>query len=393
MTPLNPKLCDALHRVFGNVGISNPGETRQVHHAPDWHGKLRIRTRTIRSGEQYRVNCPFCNDTRGRLYVSYQYGERDPQTGYPDYGLWCCFNEGCHKSRANRDWLKTRLLPHLLQPRKHPLAIPAVKASSPRPTIKRAQREGIAPLGVNIALPQFMTPVDQLPAQHPAAAYLDSRNFDRKELSERWQVTYCDFSITTTPRFSDRIVVPIYRDLEILWQPTTSPALPRTFLVGWIARSLGEPQDGYPKYLMCKGMRKSEVLYGETHLAATSGPIVVCEGPTDVWRLQTNAVALIGKTISSAQAGLLADQRFGHRPVVVLLDNDAKEDAARVQDAIVQARKAQAAYGPVVIAHLPESSDDPASCSREQVMESVQKAIETLPPYQTPPTYLPGTPS
>ena len=45
--------------------------------------------------EDYRVNCPFCSDTRHRLYISCQWGVYDPFAGHSNIHLIRCYNENC----------------------------------------------------------------------------------------------------------------------------------------------------------------------------------------------------------------------------------------------------------------------------------------------------------
>ena len=112
MDPLNPRLFRALQATFrGGVEIANQGQRRSVVYLPDWRHGGKLTAHPSDSGEEYRVNCVFCNDTRKRLYFSYQWGERDPRTGQDNLHLVHCFNEDCLQGGMWRKNCITRCIP------------------------------------------------------------------------------------------------------------------------------------------------------------------------------------------------------------------------------------------------------------------------------------------
>lgn len=96
MEALNPKLYRAMKRTFRQVEIVNHGQRACVTHRHEFGpgGRIRIKIEATR-GEYYRANCPFCRDTRKRLWISYLWGEMDPKTGKKMMHLATCFNEEC----------------------------------------------------------------------------------------------------------------------------------------------------------------------------------------------------------------------------------------------------------------------------------------------------------
>ncbi len=75
MSPLNPDLFEALAASFGTVLIANEGERARVDYRPSWgspKGQVRLKAVRTVSGEYYRVDCPFCTDTRKRLWINHQ---------------------------------------------------------------------------------------------------------------------------------------------------------------------------------------------------------------------------------------------------------------------------------------------------------------------------------
>lgn len=122
---------------------------------------------------------------------------------------------------------------------------------------------------------------------------------------------------------------------------------------------------------MPAGYQKAEYLYGLSQVIRTNGPVIVTEGITDVWRLGTNAVALIGCQPSARQIELIA--RLGQsRPVVVFLDVDAQNHAQELVNTLRQKRCQQ-----VVNAVPPEGKKDVGECSRRAAWNQVALALGT----------------
>ena len=349
-SPLNPTLFSALQAQFGEVRVTNPGQPRIAVRVPDPAHPGRFTDRAAQRGEQYSCCCPFCADDRGRLYISYQYGVPDPATGQRNYGLWYCHNEKCHQSEANRQILRSRLAVPVSRryAQQVPLAAPVQTCQPP----------------AEFVLPEGLTPVASLPASHPAVAYLTGRGFDLQYLQQTWGVSFCDWCIACRPAATNRIVIPVYRPAQ-LFSGDAEPLVLR----GWQARSVPgfEVLGGSDaKYLSAAGMQKSELLYG-LHLAvAAEGPVYLVEGPTDAWRVGPGAVALFGKDLSQTQKLLLVHHFVG-RQLIVMLDQDARDAAARNRHELQLARSGLPGENRVRIANLPPGRKDPADCTPEEI--------------------------
>jgi len=110
------------------------------------------------------------------------------------------------------------------------------------------------------------------PLREPHRRYLEGRGFDPDLITRLWGIK----GFVLHHKYSWRIWIPVSRDGQV---------------VTWTARAIGG--DG-PRYLhppKGEGMPTSKVLYGEDYARDS---IVVCEGPTDVWRLGPGAVATMG---------------------------------------------------------------------------------------------------
>lgn len=103
---------------------------------------------------------------------------------------------------------------------------------------------------------------------------------------------------------------------------------------------------------------------------STTGPVVIVEGPTDVWRLGPGAVALFGKDMSLPQQALL-DQHLPGRHVVVMLDRDVQDNATNLRSTLLN-------RGVTVLAGLPDGRDDVGDCTTEEAWQQVELALATL---------------
>ena len=89
-------------------------------------------------------------------------------------------------------------------------------------------------------------------------------------------------------------------------------------LVGWMERRI----DATPKYMYSKGLRKSQLLFGEHKIQSTQ-TICITEGALDTMWLNQNgytSVALLGASFSYAQQNRL--KALHPEEIVLCLDND-----------------------------------------------------------------------
>ena len=109
---LNPHLYNALVAVFGHVKIKDAGVAMRISGyqpatLPD--GRRRLQAVIAERGETYIVSCPFCSDTRFRLYINHRWAERDPVTNDRNLFLAHCFNEHCF-STGETQWRLAEML-------------------------------------------------------------------------------------------------------------------------------------------------------------------------------------------------------------------------------------------------------------------------------------------
>jgi hypothetical protein len=318
---LNVDLYEALVAVFGEVRIANEGLPLRSKLARDPYDPSKWTEKIVEAGEEYRICCPFCPDTRFRLYINHRWNTRsdaDNKDRHSWRSLVNCFNEKCDTSP-----LEGMLKGYVRN----------------RPFVRRtiAQAVSDAPL-VRVTWPGVCHRLPDLPHSHPAIQYLIHRKFDPLEIDDLWNVRYCS-ECEYSPRYASslvagRLVIPIY------WQGE---------MVGWQTRAIVE--GSIPKYYTMPGLRKQQILYNGDR-AKTYQVGVLVEGVTDAWRVGPRACALLGKSISVYQQQYLCGW-FAGGWLVNLLDPDAMDN----MEAIHKHFDPKTFPGTYVVLRLPDGTD------------------------------------
>jgi hypothetical protein len=301
---LNPRLYAALKQRFGHVEVANQGEAMmyQRHRSHSGGTRGRMRTTINHSGEYYRINCPFCADTRRRLWVNHRYLTLLEGTNERMTWVLRCFNEDCLSQFSNQEDFRLRLQAYAnVADRSNVVVEPAVQTEA-------------GPLQPT-TFPGSVVPLTSLPQDHPAIRYLaGERRFDIRYLEQQFNVCYC--TQVDSSRFNlakDRVIIPAYMHGQ---------------LVGWQARAVGEYDwHEVPKYWGMPHMPKKRMLYN-WDVAQHSRTLVVLEGAPAVWAMGSWAVALFGKTMSHFQLLLIQEwilRQGAGAGVVLMLDRNAQD--------------------------------------------------------------------
>lgn len=300
-------------------------------------GKKRIDVQS--RGEAYCVNCPFCGDSRQRLWINHRWAYYDPETRSSNLWLCVCYRRGCMESSQRRRDLYNMIYGLAGPGPDDLLSTPSAQESS-------ASSESLP----EVSLPGVVVPLPDLPSGHLARVYLQQRGFDPDAVGRRWKLGFCASAPAEYFTAQDRLIIPIEMESK---------------LVGWQARYLGQvPDHSIPKYWTMPGLKKSFVLYNHD-LARQHRFVVVVEGVADVWRFGPEAVALLGHSLSQAQRKLLLSS---WTEVVVLLDRDARTDVEK----IVESLSVPAAANRVkVVGFVPPGPGDPADLSTEELRSFV----------------------
>ena len=336
VNPMNPLLYSLLEHKFGAVLIANAGASAQVQRFNDPLRPGKFIKRAQSWGEYYRVCCPFCKEDRHRLWVNHTYGANFVDGRRLDTHLAVCYNDGCLRQAGRLEQLAD-----LIFGAGRPLQTSsAIRAPSADYVIK------------DIEPPGEVIRIDNLPADHPAVEYLVSRNFDIKELAERFDIGVC--------------ITPASASYGLMRGRIYIPAYAQDKLLAWQGRAVGNR--AVPVKYYTQG-RKSQMLYN--YAAASRQPVVILvEGAPSVWRLWPAAVCCFGKSLSLWQETILATT-WADKPVFIVLDSDAQEELEKTT------QKLCARDMNVVPVILPDARD-PADYTRLELFDLLAAAANAV---------------
>ena len=285
---LNPALYNVLGGMFGRAIIARQGEAlygRPVNTLAESR-----QFALTSSGEYYRVNCPFCSDTRQRLWINHRWGV-GPEYMPRERMWWAAYCYNCEFDWEGRQRLRSMVYtPGKF--RRKVLIYPGQVYSGELYEIND---------------PGECIPINELPAGHHAAEYLTYRELDLDVMAKDYDVKFCVKALPESHMAQDRIIFPVRMDNKY---------------VGWQARYAGDlnwKQAGVPKYYNVRGVPRRQWLYGYDHARAFNFCIIV-EGVTDVIAVGPPAVALLGKSMSMPQfQNIFANWS----QVILALDDDA----------------------------------------------------------------------
>jgi hypothetical protein len=308
----------------------------------------RPKLEVLTSGEYYRVNCPFCTDTRHRLWVHHKFGMDEPwRSNRRMTYLAICYNENCLDDFKNVRELESKLFDHVNRNERQKIRV----EEGEKPD------DEYRPLDT-VPMPGTCKPIINM-EDSEAYRYLVDRRFDPKVLHEAFRVSYCLNADDRWPIMTGRLVIPIFMNGK---------------RVGWQGRYLGEANWKFtPKYYGMPGMPKRKMIYNWDNVSQGRLAVLV-EGAPAVWATDRDcAGALLGKTLTGPQQSLLrqwAARNDYDCGVVLMLDPDAQDNVQGILPELNQALR-----GNVVNVVLPDGKD-PADLDNEFVWELIYAAAE-----------------
>jgi hypothetical protein len=322
---LCPELYALLMQRFGSVKIASHGEPFiPAAWMPDPRSG-RLRPLLSSAGEYYRVSCPYCNDTKYRLWVNHMFSRIGPDNRQMTY-LAHCYNEDCLAKFENRTAFVEAVLGFRNVSERRQLH---VNQATMEPAELRAAK-----------LPDYTIPLLDLPHDHQAVQYLCGTRRYTAAMIHKYGVCFANGIDARYPPAFGRIIFPIYFNQQ---------------LVGWQGRYPSDEVNwsgsGIAKYYTLPGFRKTQALYN-FDVAKHKEFVVVCEGVTDVHAGGDHFVAVFGKNCHFHQRMLL-NSLDRSKTVIFLLDPDAREE----MDGIVASFTEGIAARAVLPIYLPDGFD------------------------------------
>lgn len=282
-------------------------------------------------GEEYRISCPFCDDTRNRLYVNHRWGTLDSRTKTRNWWLVQCYNEQCVSGDGYKLWK------WLTSGRDEQVSLTHTKGSR-----NKIIGDGvIRPPGPPWSLQDML----KRNPRHPALTYLWDRLLDPLYVAETFDVAF----IIESP-------------YALCRNRLYAPVMMRGELVGWQCRKVLPSDKTGPKWFTSPGVRKGDIVYNYDKALHYSTKVVV-EGPSDVWNFGAQAMGILGKSISPGQIDLICEMVTEPEDTVVLmldpdLPPDHKEGKEHHIDRAFRVLSAQAKLaGRVIPIYLPPGTD------------------------------------
>ncbi len=324
-SPLNPALYARLKEEFGYVAVSQAGVAASVRYGyGPFLSENNLKMELDNAGEYYRVNCPYCGDSRLRLWVNHLWGVANETTQRKNLWLAICYNEGCLAEPGRVQELYDRVY-GFRNANLRGARVVILPGEVEEQSLKRIEPPGL------------LLPLNRLQPRDKVITYLRFKGYDPEQLQKWFGVSYCLNADSNYAMAQDRIFIPV---------------IMHNMLVGWQCRypaDLNWKTAGIPKYYSRPNMPRRLMLYN--YDTAVKFPFVVlCEGPTDTWNVGPYAVAAFGKHLSAPQIKLLCDN---WKAIVVLLDGDAWEDSEK----LVQRLRDVQYKGYIVPVRLPVDRD------------------------------------
>ncbi len=353
---LNKGLYEALGKVFKKVLITNEDQQADIQ-----QDKYRVNSWTIDKdsshGEQYRVNCPFCKDTKGHLYISYLSYARpvinDVQLQMGHLRAQC-FRGNCLQNSDNYQCLEgyiNRAMPIAGTDIDTGFDIDCSDSADPKETMKSE----VTLEGLRSWVPDWQ-PINEN-TDKGVLDYLVSRHVTQNDID--WlNIGWGPIKSTRTGK---------YLNDQLPW--VLIPVVNNNKVVGVQARCPEEylKKKGI-KYWIHPGCRKNTMILNLDR-ARLLGLGVICEGAFDVLSVGAPGICCFGHTPSTIQKRLIASIPQG---IVWLPDTDVSENLnaigiAEKQVALWNKNNVFSKGAHVVIL----SKKDPGEMSRQEVWEEV----------------------
>lgn len=368
---LNIPLYNALVRLFGDVAVIHEDEQGQ-YEVPQITHSIADRARKNNDvyahvtswGECYKLNCPVCGDTKGRLYICHLWGKHIFRGKNPRWRVkfgkrvYVCHNEHC-----NIDKYLCKL--QIDKKEKIPKGYHSTYVG---PKLKPGKaRKSVMQQIVDLPEPCVSLLSDDVPEN--ALTYLLGRGFipgGENGIATKYNLYFAPKGA----KYKDGD-----EEKEFYESRLVIPVINRNRLAFWQARSFREKAK--LKYINTPGLPKSFFLYN-MDAAWQYRDVILVEGVTDVWRIGENAICPFGKTLSAQQIQIMKIL-WGHcGRLLIVLDRDARvSERDYAKDMKNQLEKAEAFPRGVHLYELPDNRD-PADYETRDIRIMLQNVFLTL---------------
>lgn len=340
---INKKLYNRLVRRFGDkVKVNHENEELEGVYVKDGD---RMKLDVVRSGEEYVLACPFCNDTQTRLTINHRWGEFDSIS--KSNNLWLA---QCYRRQCLADTVYQNRLYEILFSRVHGKKSSLKPVAKPGTTQNAKKKDPYEPGPIWLLSDILKTNTD-----HPVVEYIVDKFYDIDELANIFKIGWVVESDIKFAR--ERLYAPVYMNHQ---------------LKSWQCREVKKLFPDAPKWYSMPGCTKSELLYN-FDVAIKYKTLVVVEGPSSAWGVGPNAVATFGKSMSPTQIDLL-EKNISEDTVVVLMydpdkpknDINKKHHITKTFEKLTKSKLAKKTF-PVV---LPPGTD-PGSLDREFIWQQI----------------------
>lgn len=337
---LNEPLYKAIWKVFGEepkiVNEGCPATLVDLHPTFSFVPRVeQLRVSQTSGGEQYVVNCPFCNDKKQRLYISYMWDstfELEGTTYKASEYLMICFNERCLEDERHSSQIISALREAMQQG--HTIDMSNAELTTQSGSIAN-----------QVPYPAGAKELTEAPDH--VKQYIQNRGFTVEELAS-YKVKF----LPCYGKFNHAmLMLPVYQNDEYyFWQGRLVP------LDGTVHGEVECGPEGapYPKYYIPYGAKKSWAL-GNIDDASMYDTIYVVEGLFDVYSVGKQAVCKFGRSLSRAQQNILQTKCRNKHIVLVPDMNDTEALPSAEEDRIKLITSG--AFKSVNIAVLPEGTD------------------------------------
>lgn len=302
------------------------------------------------NGKEVHFNCPFCGDTRHRMYVSLFNGTV--------YCHNCNFSGTIVSLIQNVEGVSWTRANEIFNDVKGSFSIPE--------NVGKELEEKILEGGFRldmvkrpIPLPEEYRPLK--PGEinlvgKKALRYLHKRGITDKQILQH------NFGYCISGEYANRVIIPITENGKLRF---------------WVARAIGttaflkEKSPSNEEW----NISKSEVIFNIDRASKKYHSCVICEGIFDCLSFGDIGVSLLGKTLYDAQLNILLDYRnLLTEGVYIAIDYDARDKATEMAEKLSQ-------YFKVKIVNIPKEFDDPNKYLQTHSKADMWKLLEQAEDY------------